>query len=570
MKLKRKYFLIIFSTFIVISLGITFTAYYLSNYILIKKYVEISTENLNYIVERTNKELTQLKKTFEYISNNNLVLNRVTSDYEIEGEFAKVQDDRNVNNILATLATFDIFDSVEAVYISGNNGENFLYGYGNDSDEKKIIKNRVENSKLVGRKLLYLGIENSYYKSLKNTKVLKFAQKLYDVYGKEVGWLYFELNADYFKQIFSYDEVKSNTEIYLVDSDNNVIYSDSKNSVKGILQEDSFNTVFVKKHLSSYDWSLISVTPENRIIDESKLIIEVTLFTAIISIIIEFFLITLITRRMVKPIIELTEAMSKIRNGNLDIQVDCSRNDEIGELTDNFNAMTKDLKGNLDREIGNQRLIKDAEYKALQAQINPHFMYNCLNVLKWLAGVQGADNIIEAINALWELLRTTSSMDGQFVELRTELEIISAYSKLQQLRYNGKFELIYKIEDDLSIVIPKYILQPFVENSIFHGIGPKKGMGTIIVSTKKLDKNLFITVEDNGVGMGKDIANRLLVENTSKNEGKGLNNIGVRNVHERLKLIYGDSYGIGVSSEIYKGTVITIRIPLDDENQRRR
>jgi len=192
-------------------------------------------------------------------------------------------------------------------------------------------------------------------------------------------------------------------------------------------------------------------------------------------------------------------------------------------------------------------------------------MYNSLNTLRWMASIQNADNIINIVEALWTLLRKTSSLKGQFITLEDEIKVIKAYTTIQEIRYKGKFEIDYEIKQEhLNSVIPKYILQPFVENAIFHGIEPKKGTGIINIETSILENDLVISVSDDGVGMSEEKINCILSSQQKDGHSKGFNNIGVKNVDERLKLLYGNQYGVIIKSEVGVGTTVSIKIPQGD------
>lgn len=564
MKLRNKYFLIFFSVFLVISLAMSFIAYFLSNHILIHKYEEMSDENLSYIMEITEKELNQLTNTFGFLANNTLVLERIQTDYRHRKAFEKIRDDRIVTHTINAMSTFDVFVSIQGIYIYGYNGEEYWHTIGNDFFENTTIQEELSKVEISSTGLTYLGIEESYYHLADTEHVLKFARKLYNDFGAAIGLIYFELDADYFRKLYNNERIYSDRKLFLTDHEGRMIYHESKNLVSQKLDPKGHTGITVEKELVDYGWKLISMTPADRIYDENSLIIKVTLITAAISIILEMLILMVITGRIVRPINKLTKAMTQVRHGDLQVQVDHKSDDEIGLLTHNFNRMTQQLKENMDKEIAYNKAMNDAEYKALQAQINPHFMYNSLNALKWLAGIQKADNIINIVDALWILLRKTSSLKGQFVPLKSEIEIIDAYGMIQQVRYKGKFEIIYAIQDEhMGNIIPKYILQPFVENAIFYGIEPKKGPGTIQVVTEVVGDDLKIMVMDDGVGIEKEKLRMMLTDSSKHQHEAGLNPIGIKNVDERLKLLYGNHYGVHIDSTLGEGTTITIHIPIN-------
>lgn len=564
MNLQKKYFLIFFSLFVTLSLALSLVAYFLSNNILLNKYEELSADSLSYILEVTEKDLDQLSATFIFIANNPTVHERIVTDYSNVDNYSKLSDDEKVSEMFNAMNTFEIFSAINFIYIQGINGEEYWYRSGADFLDTDIILEGTNLEEIEIGRLDYQGYVSNKNPYSGSRNALRFTKALTDTLGKRTGLVYFELDADYFKTLYASDNIDIDTQLYLVDGAGTIIYHNDAYMIGRSFSTIETEGVVIDKVLARYGWHLISESPTEQIYAESGLIIRVTLIMALISIIIGMILILVITSRIVQPIKRLTKAMDDVRNGDLSVQVYHISRDEIGQLATNFNRMTERLKNNLEKEIAHNKAMNDAEYKALQAQINPHFMYNSLNALKWLAGIQKADNIIELVDALWTLLRKTSSSKGQFVTLKSELEVIDAYGTIQQVRYKGKFDISYNVDEaHKSTIIPKYILQPFVENAIFHGIEPKRGPGTIVVTTQIIGDDLSISVSDDGVGIDPNRIHRILVDEGEQQHGSGLNNIGVKNVNERLKLLYGESYGIIVDSTVGQGTTMTIRIPLD-------
>ncbi|QUI24806.1 histidine kinase [Vallitalea pronyensis] len=562
MKLQYKYFVLFFALFVIVSIGITLTISYLTNIILVKNYKKMNEESLNFVVRTVDKEVEQLISSINAITSNSVVIKRIQTNYRFAKPEDILNDDHNVSNTIASMSTYNLFRTIQAVYMKGINGEVYQYGFGTEFDEDNKVEERIYGEDFKDNKLKFLGVERTYYRLNENAYVMKFAQKMYNNLGENIGWIYFEMNESFFADLFVNEKLNQHTKLYLIDHNNKIMYSND-NYIKGmIFQMNPLDGVYTERGLKNFQWKLISETPRDYISKDSELTVRVTIITAIVSIILEMFFVFIITRELVKPIKRLTNGMKEVRNGNLDIQIHTTSQDEIGELTDSFNEMTRDIKTYLQRRIEDEKAIKDAEYQALQAQINPHFMYNSLNTLRWLATLQEADNIVDVIDSLWTLLHNTSHIQDQFVNLKKEIEIIDAYCTIQQVRYRGKFDIEYNIEDEhYNIVVPKYILQPIVENAIFHGIGPKKALGLIEVKTYTMDHDLYIEVMDDGVGMDEKTISQIMQSNTTATN-KRLNNIGVNNVNDRLKLLYGESYGLVINSELGLKTTVTIKIPI--------
>ena len=200
----------------------------------------------------------------------------------------------------------------------------------------------------------------------------------------------------------------------------------------------------------------------------------------------------------------------------------------------------------------------------LQNQINPHFIYNTLNSIKWMATIQHAPGIAEMTMALSRLLKSVSKGNERLVPLQEEFALLNDYFTIQQYRYGGTITMdVTYIEDERlcrDCMIPRFTLQPLVENAIFHGIEPTGECGTITLTGREENGDLYLCVEDDGAGIEPErLANILTVE--SKRSGSSLNGIGIANVHKRLQLIYGRQYGLSVESELGKYTRVTVHLP---------
>ncbi len=241
--------------------------------------------------------------------------------------------------------------------------------------------------------------------------------------------------------------------------------------------------------------------------------------------------------------------------------VPVTSSDEVGDLAHSFNRMQEEMKQLLNQVVAQERAKRTAEIHALQAQINPHFLYNTLNTIKWMANMQCADNIGDATENLINMLRYSSSMQGDFVKIRDELQFVSKYLSLMQLRYCDRFDVKFDIADEaLDGLSLRFLLQPFVENAIFHGFQGNEAANLLTLSARVERQDLILTVEDNGVGMSDDQLRHIQADRAHR---EGFNSIGIRNVMERIKLHYGDGYGVVLSSEAMRGTKVVITLPME-------
>jgi two-component system sensor histidine kinase YesM len=252
--------------------------------------------------------------------------------------------------------------------------------------------------------------------------------------------------------------------------------------------------------------------------------------------------------------------MKKVEKGDMSVRVDIDSRDEIGDLGESFNVMTERLDMSLKRIIIEQEEKRNSELNALRAQINPHFLYNTLDSIIWMAECKQTEEVVEMTSALSKMLRASINRQNESATLKLELQNAENYLKIQKFRYSNKLDYEINIDEKLhNKKAVHLVLQPLVENSIYHGIKNKKDGGKIIINAFEKDELIFIQVIDNGVGMSTELADSLL-----KNERENDKGIGIYNVDRRIKLLFGDEYGLDIKSQLQKGTTITIKIPNQD------
>lgn len=271
---------------------------------------------------------------------------------------------------------------------------------------------------------------------------------------------------------------------------------------------------------------------------------------------------------MYRPIFKLKNAMLEVGKGNFEIRIKEKRRDEFGVLNDGFNQMILEVN-HLFNEVYTQKLLKkEAELNALQSQITPHFLYNTLNSIRYAAMLQNVTTVSDMLSALVELLQLSTGKNNGFISIKEEVQQARNYVMLQMFRYRDLFKVNYEIDEEiLDFRVPKLILQPLVENSIQHGINLRRGDGEIIIRAKKCNADIILEVEDNGVGITEKKIQEILF--SEKNEDEKFSGIGISNVNERIKLYFGDSYGLTYKTAESGGTIAIILIPAITEKEER-
>ena len=265
------------------------------------------------------------------------------------------------------------------------------------------------------------------------------------------------------------------------------------------------------------------------------------------------------THKTMRPLAKLIGKMSAIREGNFSEYMTVEGTTEAQELASTYNYMLDDLKHYVDELVQTQKKQRQAEISALQMQINPHYIYNTLASIKWLVYQNDTAKTVRTIDAFISLLRNTISNSDEFIPVRQEMINIQNYILINQTRYGDSIQVEYYVSRVCEeYLLPKMILQPFIENTFFHAY-PEGRCGTIQIVVKQKEEKLEIQIIDDGVGMTKEKVLKIMNEPTGKEHYSG---IGVHNVQERLKLLYGDDYGINIFSEEQKGTTVVIVLPV--------
>lgn len=277
-----------------------------------------------------------------------------------------------------------------------------------------------------------------------------------------------------------------------------------------------------------------------------------------------------------RPIGQLASFMSKAQSGDLTIRYWGNRSDEIGRLGRSFNAMLAQISRLLSLTELQAKQKREAELRSLQAHIKPHFLYNTLDTIHWMARSKGAEDIAEVVQSLSKLFRLGLSKGSDIIPLSDELEHIVSYLKIQHVRYSSKLDYSIEVEPHLrELYVLKLLLQPVVENAIYHGIKERRGPGHITIQVVERTGDLYLTVRDDGAGIPPDrldsLRNRLEKAVGASGEtaepdmpvqdstGSGY---GILNVQARIRLTYGEPYGLDISSKLGEGTEVTIRHPV--------
>ena len=310
-------------------------------------------------------------------------------------------------------------------------------------------------------------------------------------------------------------------------------------------------------------WTLVSMVPYKSVMAETMAISGVMILAVVITLIVTLLLLNRILTGVVKPLKKLEKYMVQVNPDNMDQRMEILTDDEIGHLSMKFNQMMDRIRNLKEQVIEEQEDKRKYELQALQAQINPHFLYNTLDSIIWMAETNDS-NIVAMTEALAKLFRISLNKGNEEISLERELEHVKNYLIIQSMRYADKFT--YEISVDPGVErcrTIKLILQPIVENCIYHGIKKKRGTGKITIRAYRREQNLIIEVSDDGCGMPKEISRKILSDEIESENISG-SGIGVKNVNERIQLRFGKKYGLSYSSEEGVGTTVTYVLPYNE------
>lgn len=394
--------------------------------------------------------------------------------------------------------------------------------------------------------------------------------------SQHLGVILIDLKLDKFKEVIETITLGKNGFLYIMDANGGIVYAPvnpivyrvksewfnhSANSIVKIIQGSEFQIIY--KDSAYTQWKTIGVFSLSETLKEVTILrhysILIGLVTLILAVVAAFFF----TASIAKPLSKLRSLMKKAEEGDLSVRFNSKYNDEIGQLGNSFNTMIKEISNLVDMVYTEQKRKREAELKTLQAQIKPHFLYNTLYTIQWMAGEHGAQEVVRIVGALANLFRIGLSKGKEMIPVHEELEHVRSYLMIQKARYEDKlrYEINYE-EDILNYRVLKLILQPLVENAIYHGINAKRGGGTIKINARIDKEKLYFSVADDGIGMTAEKLAELRKSLDNQHGGAARTGFGIFNVNERIRLSFGSEYGLLYTSVDQEGTKVEFWHPI--------
>jgi len=430
-----------------------------------------------------------------------------------------------------------------------------------------------------GKEVIF-GIHKDFLQREGGLNVISVCRSIVEPFtGEVLGVIVLNVRADKFPILWEDVSITPESKFAVIDEADNVVYGSNIETIGINLSEiyefseneiqDGKNLILINGEYycvnaakSDYcRWRVISLTPKNELLKEITNIRNLTIYLCLILILFSIGLSALISSGVTKPIFKLKNTMKAVENGNLNVTSDIYGG-EIGELSISFNKMVNKMRKLIEEIYKQETEKRNAEIMALQSQVNPHFMYNTLNTIKWMAHIQGSKGIVTALDSLIQLLVFTSKINSRFITIEEELELLSHYLNIMNLRFFNKFTVEYDIDKNVyKYKTLKFILQPIVENAIIHGFGDSQIQGKIKVKVALKNNTIDYIIEDNGKGMSEETIKRALMVEDDGSEKK-FNKIGLYNVNKRIKLEFGEQYGLNIISQVGKYTKVIMKTPI--------
>lgn len=556
------------------------------NYEQAAAYVNDSVEDML----ETYNGIVKMPYYYNYSSEGQFEFNYMSFDnlrqiiYGIGVEPEKVEETRR-NNMRIFLSNVQAVDQsiIGTHFIArGVEGEQLFFhksrtGFQSPGNEEAFAKRMgLKGMDQESKKMMLAPTHPNDYFSMNNDLVFTVARNYFDLTGvvgnyKYVGTLFIDVDASRIGEVFQNLPLNPGDHVYVCDREGVCYYSDEKEVIGENLsaETDRFletdEEFVIRTDENSYGFSVIvtmkTVTAFEKL-KRMQMMMYVFLGACLLALVLGS---VWFSKRLTRPIRNMMEHMAEIENGNFRVELPVESNDEIGILSQRFNQMSGELESYINQSYVARMKQAEAEMTALKSQIYPHFLYNTLEIIRMTALEQEDPTVSEMIEALSRQIRYMIGPMQDMVPLEQEVDIVRQYVYLLNCRIKGKVRLSVDVNGLGNVSVPKLILQPIVENAYVHGIKPKAGSGNVMIGAEYVEDRLEISVMDNGTGMSEEGLLRLSAllegEEPGVKDEHNWQSIGLKNVHDRIRYLYGSGYGVVVTSAPSIGTMVRIVMP---------
>ena len=401
--------------------------------------------------------------------------------------------------------------------------------------------------------------------------------------GDSDGVVFIDLNYSAISELCTQNSVGTKGYVFILDQDGNIVYHPQQQQLYNELQTENISLIMNAKtdvvtagkgddekiyalsHSETTGWTIVGCMNMSELLKNSRKARSIYVLVALGLIAVALVISSEIARNITFPIQKLRDSMKRVQKGDFSAaEIEVYSDNEIGSLTRSFNVMTHKIQDLMAQNIQEQEQKRKIELKALQSQINPHFLYNTLDSIIWMAEGKKNEEVVLMTASLARLLRQSISIENELVTIGQEVEYVRSYLTIQKMRYQDKLEFEINVDPRITHVqIIRLVLQPIVENAIYHGLKYKESKGMLKVHGYELGERIIIDITDDGVGMDEETLKHIYDKHKVNYHSNG---VGVYNVQQRLVLYYGKEYGIIYHSEKGKGTTATVVIPKRQED----
>jgi two-component system, sensor histidine kinase YesM len=584
--IKNRITIVIMFSTIITTILISYYCFSTFQSLLRKNLIQSTGSNLQLVMKNIENNMGNIENLAKWCTTNSSISSYVVNSpnrisgrdslntyYRLKEELLNSRSSNYVRRLLISNSRNALMQIIDNTY------------EGNTSDSKTSREVPYFQELIEARDLKWIGLQKDSFKSNNNSTMIPIIRPIYSSFDSAIdGWVYISVNTSIITDFLDDYTVDNDSELYIII--NNVIYLYKNKELKEISSEFEIvkrDTTEYNKDISYYTvkneegishtivcyasnlngWYIAQSIPNGQFSVQRGVLFPLILFIIVLLFSLGIILTYTFNRMINKPISKINKKILEISAGDFSKNPSIESSNEIGTIGKGINTLSQDVLELIESKVADEKQKKELEFKMLQTQINPHFLYNTLNSIKWMATIQNASGIPEMTTSLARLLRNIAKGTSQLITIREELDLLKDYITIQQFRYGGTLNVNYNIvsEDLYDCHIIKFTLQPIVENAIFHGIEPKGIGGIIDINISKVeDNNIRIEIVDNGVGISEEKIEEIITskETTSKTS---FNNIGVSNVNERIKLTFGNEYGLNIKSELNEYTNMLITIP---------
>ncbi|MCR5776902.1 MAG: histidine kinase [Lachnospiraceae bacterium] len=543
---------------LIIGIVITCVSYILFQKNYYKNLTNSINTNLTYLSEHIDSEMSSIDQLATYCHSSSVITSYVESSLE------STPKRLNAYNVLSEYRQNNLYSKYLYRIVITSNAGSFIQSiaseYSSVADIARELPKQPFYEELQSSPMDYsYGFITDPFYTARSNSVLPLLKPITYKFKNDVGgYIFLEISSKLFADAIQSYGNDLPGQLVLTLGSHHYLYED-----KSFHEISDFGDCIAITHpLRHSGCSVTHMMKKSQTLADISAFFPLAGFTFAILVAITMILNSLLDRTITRPVHEIQNRLSKIASGDFSRDKSIEWDHELGDIGKKVNDLAENIKLLLDSELKSEKEKQDLEYKVLQSQVNPHFLYNTLNSIKWMAVTQGATGISEMTTALARLLKSISKGTRLLIPLKDELSLLQDYFTIQQYRYGGTLHINIDIPDKLKeYLIVKFTLQPIVENAIFHGIEPTGREGNIDININEYGENdLEISVRDNGVGMSDELIEQVL----SGEESSGsefFREFGIINIQKRLQHEYGKGYGIKIDSVVGEYTTMTVKIP---------